>query len=64
MKRDEVLEQLRGYAAAQDSPAFCDALCDAAEYLGLPEGEYAYDDLLTQVQDSDDGHMNKRRGGS
>jgi hypothetical protein len=46
---DEVLSQLEGWKRAPDSSEFCDALCDAAEFLGLPEGEYQYDDLVARI---------------
>lgn len=54
MSKSDVLARLDGYALSPDSSEFCDALCDAAEFLGLPEGEYSYDDLRSQVDDSDD----------
>lgn len=52
MSREDVLAQLAGYDRAPDSPEFCDALCDAAEYLGWTEGEYSYESLRDAVEAS------------
>ncbi len=54
MTKQEVLEQLDGYDAAPNSSEFCDALCDAAEFLGLPEGEYDAEELREKVEAADD----------
>ena len=50
MERDEVLDRLAGWLAAPQSLEFCDALCDAAEYLGWDEGEYSYEELREAVE--------------
>jgi len=54
MTKDEVIERLDGYGRSPDSSEYCDALCDAAEFLGLPEGEYDLDELRARVEEIDD----------
>jgi hypothetical protein len=48
MTKQEVLQALRAWEKDPHGP-HCDALCDAAEYLGLPEGEYSFEYLAEAV---------------
>lgn len=50
MSKDDVLSRLDGYDSSPDSPEFCDALCDAAEFLGLDDAEYDIDELREMVE--------------
>jgi hypothetical protein len=53
MTREQVLARLERWADSPDDPRYCDALCDAAEWLGLPNGEYQYEDLYSQVEQAE-----------
>ena len=50
MNKQEILERMAGFAADSESLEYCDALCDAAEYLGWEPGEYQYKDILHAIR--------------
>jgi hypothetical protein len=53
MEKSEVLRGIDEFEKNPNNPEFCDALCDAAEYLGWPEGEYSVEELREAVEEAE-----------
>lgn len=49
-ERAELHAMIESWERAPDSPVTCDLLCDVAETLGLPEGEYSVEELRDAIE--------------
>lgn len=61
MTKDEILDRLDAHERDPNDPRYCDAPCDAAEYLGLNEGEYLLSWLRNQIKHGKDHDYSKCR---
>ena len=50
MTASELIAAINKWVIDPDNPAYCDALCEAAEYLKLPNREYSAEFLIERLR--------------